>query len=338
MSLGTTLATSFLVTLVRPATWPLALAAFLLRGGWIVVVAPVVVIPSAAGVANAVAPFLTSFVFGGVSNGLIALSAGALAACLVWLVVGGFLAAGAEAEMIAIVATDEDVVGGSRSTSAPEPQARAWRIVVVRLVALTPLVLALAVGSVRIVSTTYRELTVPSDVTLPIAWRVITAAPEAVAIIIVTWLVGQVAGAVAARRVVLAGEGVSRSLVRALGWCVRHPIRTMVLEGVPLVALIAVVIPSSAAAAAAWSAIGGALRSQAGPVPAIALLILFVGLWVGGLLLIAVTSAWRNAAWTVAMAGTFGAIEGDPQGGWQAASESGTLTDLRPRGVDPDAR
>jgi hypothetical protein len=66
--------------------------------------------------------------------------------------------------------------------------------------------------------------------------------------------------------------------------------------------------------------------------------ILFVLLWTGGLLLVAVMSAWRNAAWTVALARTFGATGGDPPGEWNPAAESGTLADLRPRGVDTDAR
>jgi hypothetical protein len=251
--------------------------------------------------------------------------------------VGGLVAAAAEAEMIAIVVADEDVTGGS-PISIPAVSGRAWRIVGVRSIALTPLVLALTGGSVRIVSTSCRGLTIPTDVSLPIAVRVIAAAPEAIATVIIAWLGGQIVGVVAARRLVLAGDGVARALSQALRWPVRHPLRTLILEGVPLIALIAVAIPSAAAAAAAWTAVGGILRSAAGPIPAIGSLILFVALWSGGLLLLAVVSAWRNAAWTVAMAGTFGAIEGDPQGGWNTGSDSGTLTDLRPRGVDPDTR
>ena len=62
-----TLAGSLLVTLARPSTWVLALAAFLLRGGLLVFVIPIVVIPTPAGLADVVGPLLISFVFGGVS-------------------------------------------------------------------------------------------------------------------------------------------------------------------------------------------------------------------------------------------------------------------------------
>ena len=47
---------------------------------------------------------------------------------------------------------------------------------------------------------------------------------------------------------------------------------------------------------------------------------------------------WRAAIWTVDVAGTFGGTVHGPEGQWNAAVDSGTLADLRPRGVDPDTR
>jgi len=47
VSLGATLSGSLLAVLDRPSTWPLALAGFLIRGGWLLVVAPIVVLPTA---------------------------------------------------------------------------------------------------------------------------------------------------------------------------------------------------------------------------------------------------------------------------------------------------
>ncbi len=65
MTLGAGLVAPLLITLARPSIWPLAFVAFLLRGGIVVVLAPIVVLPSAVGLANVLAPAITSIAFGG---------------------------------------------------------------------------------------------------------------------------------------------------------------------------------------------------------------------------------------------------------------------------------
>jgi hypothetical protein len=65
-SLAASLAASLLATLSRPAWWAMALAAFLARGGILVVLLPIVTLPTVAGLANA-CPALVGFVFGGPS-------------------------------------------------------------------------------------------------------------------------------------------------------------------------------------------------------------------------------------------------------------------------------
>ena len=72
VSRGAALSGALLVTLASPATWPLALAGFLLRGGLIVVALPILVLPTPVGLGNVLAPTLTAFVFGGVSVELVA--------------------------------------------------------------------------------------------------------------------------------------------------------------------------------------------------------------------------------------------------------------------------
>ena len=52
MSRGAALSGALLVTLASPATWPLALAVFLLRGGLLVVVLPILILPTPAGSAT----------------------------------------------------------------------------------------------------------------------------------------------------------------------------------------------------------------------------------------------------------------------------------------------
>ena len=101
MTLGATLVTSLLATLAHPATWPLALAGFLLRGGIIAFLIPIFVLPTPVGLANLTGPTVVDIVLGGLSLGLLALLAIGVGALLAWIVFGGFLAATLEAELIA---------------------------------------------------------------------------------------------------------------------------------------------------------------------------------------------------------------------------------------------
>ena len=111
--MGATLAGSLLVTLARPSTWVLALAAFLIRGGLLVFVIPIVVLPTPVGLAERRrADARRVRVRRRLARRSSAVVATASSGRCVWLVGGGLLAATAEAELIRIVATDEDVTPG----------------------------------------------------------------------------------------------------------------------------------------------------------------------------------------------------------------------------------
>ena len=91
MSLGATLSGSLLAVLDRPSTWPLALAGFLIRGGWLLVVAPIVVLPTAVGLANVIAPLLEDIAFGRRVGDLVVLIVLALVVVVGWLLGGTVL-------------------------------------------------------------------------------------------------------------------------------------------------------------------------------------------------------------------------------------------------------
>jgi len=87
----------------------------------------------------------------------------------------------------------------------------------------------------------------------------------------------------------------------------RPPAVLLVLGGiglavfvVPLTGLVLVLVPSTLAATFAWSAVRVAMRSPAELIVGTLAVLLFVSLWIVGLLLIAVTAAWRAAVWSVA--------------------------------------
>ena len=113
MTPGTTLVTSLLATLAHPTTWVLALAGFLVRGGIVAFLVPILVLPTPVGLANLAGPTLVEFVFGGFSPTLVVLIAAGVGGVLAWIVFGGFLAATIEVEGIRIVAGDEDVAARS---------------------------------------------------------------------------------------------------------------------------------------------------------------------------------------------------------------------------------
>ena len=347
MTLGGALVTSLLVALARPALWMLGLAGFLVRGGVLLILAPIVVLPTAAGLANVVAPLLEDIAFGRRTAELAVLVAWVVVGLVAWLVGGGLLAGAAEAELVRRVARDDEFAGGQGwasggaaadgpSADAPGRPRAAGRILAARLLAAVPLAVALAWGATRVVAVAYRELTVPSETSTPLAVRVIGGAPEAVGALVLAWLLAEILGAVATRRIVLGGEGPLRALVGGLGAIGRRPVRTLVLALVPLAQLVVVVAAIGLAGSATWDALRAALATDDGTPARWLLLGAFVGLFVAGLVLIGVTSAWRSAVWTVDAGGTFGAGSDTPLGFLEGDAASGTLGDRRVRGLGPD--
>ncbi len=317
MSVGATLVASFLAVLDRPSTWPLALVAFLVRGGWLLVLAPIVVLPTAVGLANAVSPLLEDIAFGRPTDDLVRaitlLSAGVVA----WVVLGSLVAAIAEAEAVRRIAPEIDAYVDAAPPRVGTGRA-ALRIVAVRFAALVPFVVALAWGASRIVEVGYRELTVPSDVTVAVAWRIVAGAPEALAVIFVTWLVGEAIGALGARRVVLEGDGAGRAFRRAADRFFRAPARPVVLAVLSTATFVAALAVTGLAAGATWDALRSALAIEDVPVVVVGLLLVFVTLFAGGLVLVGLTAAWRIALWTFESVrergGTFGGGDGSRSG------------------------
>jgi hypothetical protein len=300
VSLGATLGRSLLDVLARPSTWPLALVGFLVRGGWLLIIAPVVVVPTPVGLANVIAPFLEDVAFGRRTGEVIAISVVAALLVVAWLVGGGLVAAVAEAEGVRRVAAEEDVDLPERTV--------ALRILAARLIALMPFALGIVWGAVRLVALAYRELTVPSDVAVPVVWRVLAGAPEAVVVLLLTFLGSEMLGAVASRRIVVTGQSPLSALRSGGGRLYRHLGRMLGIALATNGVLLAVLLSTGLAATAMWGALGDALDMGEASVLTTVLLIGFVAIFLGGLVLIGLACAWRAAVWTVDMAGTFGGV------------------------------
>ena len=153
-----------------------------------------------------------------------------------------------------MVADDDDLGAGGTipRPSGSRRRGRIWRIVLLRFAAYVPLALALAYGSLRLVQATYRELTLPSDVVTPIAWRVISTVPEAVIAILVTWALGETLGSLGARRIVLWGQSLDHAYFGAWADLLRRPLSTFATFALPTVVMALLVAPIILASGVAW--------------------------------------------------------------------------------------
>ena len=328
MTRGAALTGALLVTLATPATWPLALAAFLIRGGIVLVVLPIVVLPTPVGLGSAIGPALTAIALGSATTEVLVISGAAIVIVSAWVFVGGWAAAAFEAEAVRVVALDDDLAALEPGPPAPTTGRVAGRILAVRLMADIPLGLVLSWGSVRLVTVAYHELTSPLDVSTPVVLRVLRGSPEVVIAIVLAWMIGEIVGAMAARSVVLARAGVVAALRSAIGCCLRHPLSTLARFWVPTIGLAIVILPSAVATASAGAAVGAALDRPGDPLRVLGAVVTLVFLWLVGLLLASVMSAWRAAVWTmaeVAGEGTFGGSADRRPGDWRPDASSGNL-------------
>ncbi|HEX8939533.1 MAG TPA: hypothetical protein VF763_05160 [Candidatus Limnocylindrales bacterium] len=292
----------------RPDLWPLALLGFLVRGGLLLFLLPIVELPSPVGIASFVGLHVLT-IGGDPTPGLVVAAAALVLGLVGWLLLGGLLAAALEARLVRSTLAAED--------SAAEPPGPgldlAVRLLAVRLVALLPLALALGWWIVRIVDVAYRELTVPLDLATPVAVRALADAADADAAVLVTWLLAEAWGALAVRRILLDSQAIRAALVGALGDLLRRPISSLATLGLAVLGSAILVAPPLVGAWIAWSRLavaarvgvlspadlGGALPASLAEVlgPPFFLILLLVA-FLGGLALAGAASAGRSALWT----------------------------------------
>jgi hypothetical protein len=216
---------------VRPGLVAVALAGFLARGGVIPFILPFVAIPTVVGLGNFVGP--TQITASGPTARLLWLIAGLVVAVIVALAAGTLVGAIADVGLFRAAAGARGRWSGSQ----------VLRIVLIRLLALVPLGLALAWSANRIGLTVYRELVLPQDMVTPMVFRVLYETRDAVAILLATWLVGELIGGLAVRQHLRRGGSVPRAFGRAVIDLVRRPVTTIGGFALGLVALIVVLAP-----------------------------------------------------------------------------------------------
>jgi len=316
---------ALMAALGRPAWWILALAGFLVRGGIVVFFLAIVSLPSPLAISNVLAPIVTPIYFGTVEPGVVALIATAIVTLVAWLLAGTWFAAATEV----VLARDALAVAGDEGLPIA-PSGGPRRLVITRaatahLLALVPLAVAIGLGSIGILEVAYRELVNPSDAS-PIVPRVIAGAWLPVGVIVITWVVGDIVGGLAARRVVLLDESVLPAVGRAALDLVRRPVGSLVVPLGTTVVLALDLLAVLLVLTIVWSDVRDRLNQPSGDVVATTLTLLtFGGAWCLALIVTGLIASWRSVAMSfeterVAAAapsrpGTFGASAHHLSGG-----------------------
>jgi len=293
-SRAATMQAALLAALGHPTWWAAALAAFLLRGGVVLAVLPIIAVPTTADLTTMLAPTVQDVLLGGPSFGTVIggtlLLAGAMAAVYAL----GYAASWLDLALLHEASADPELeLGWSPANRS------AMAGLGVRLLAHLPTTLAAGYASMRVVQAAYAELTSPSDAGITLPARILGQVPDALALLGVAWLLGETVGALAARRVA-AGEPVRAAFGRSMRQ-VASP-RGLSTLGITTVAIAALLVPYELTVASAWRGVRAALYDGADPVVALAALALMVSTWVLGLALLGALLAWRTTAWTVQVA------------------------------------
>lgn len=338
-------AASALVVLARPDLIVIALGGFLARGGIVLVAFPIIVLPTPAGLANVFAPFVVQVYFGSVSIAALLLGAAVFLGLLIWLFAGGLVGAACDVALIGAVAREEELLG---TTSIDRDRAASGsrtiiKASVVRLVAHVPVFVVIALSALRIYQATYSELTSPFEVVTPLIVRILTDVPDAIAALVLTWILGEAAGGLAVRYLVLSGRSTAGALARGWWHLIRHPISSLGT----LVAMDAVVLAAAVAAYATatvgWGLVEATTLGPGDSLLAIGAVVALIAAWLAGLVVIGIVVAWRGVAWTaeflrltrsmdrqpatpaVEGVGTIGGSDDARPGDWSSADPSGTV-------------
>jgi len=301
----------------RPRLWAFALLAFLARGGLVALVIPMLVLPSFVGLSNTVGP--TSVTAAGPTPRLVALVAAWLGIALASIVAGTLVAAAAEVALhratvmpAAGGTTDRRVAFPSRwvasaspprdEAGSPPPRRAVRRVAVARLVLLVPVALALAAAVPGWVQVAYRELLLPTDLALPLPFRVIAGAPISALVVVVAWLLAEVIGGLAARRIALGGSSVAGALGAAAGDVARAPTSILLTLVLAIGGTLPFLVPAVVVVGVAWDRARVALVDASDGVGVIIATLILVAAWAACLGVAGVTSAWRSALWTAELA------------------------------------
>jgi hypothetical protein len=288
------LVAALLATLGHPRWWLLALAGFLVRGGVLIVLLPIIAPPTVAGLMSFLGPTAVGeLVVGGPGAPVAVVAVATALVVTAFLSIAGWLGTWFDTELVREASAGDQPGAGGQSGLG--------------MARLGPHVLtgvAFVFAAARIFSVAYREATSPGAPTTPFVIRVVQGAPEAVLVLLVAWVLAEAIGGLALRDLLLrrSAPGESRPARSAIVRGIRdlatpRGIATLLVVDV---GVIVVATPGWLAARHAWDQLR-ILLSGGADVRDLAIgLGLFVGVAFGGAVLLGVALAWRATSWTTA--------------------------------------
>jgi hypothetical protein len=293
-SWAATMQTSLLAAVARPGWWAMALAAFLLRGGIVIVLLPIIALPTTADITTILAPTIEDVLLGGPSFGTVVGGTLLIAGALVAIYALGYAGSWLDLALLREASADQELeLGWSPVKTSP------MLGLAIRLTAHLPTTLATGYATIRIVQVTYGELLSPGNTAIPLPMRVLGELPDALLVLVLAWLLGETVGGLTGRRIA-AGEPIGGAIARSLRQ-VASP-RGLATLAITTLALALLVVPFEMTVANAWQQVRSALFDGADPVLTLGALALMISTWVLGLALLGALLAWRATAWTMQVA------------------------------------
>ena len=286
------LTTAALDALGAPRLWAIGLAGFLARGGILLFALPVMVLPSIVGLTTFIGP--NSVTAAGLAPGfvrLIALTTFTIAAAVI---LGTLVGTVTERALVRATVVGHEGDAGQHTLVSDSPGLAS--LVAIRLLALVPVGLIVAVGGVRLGQVGYQELVLPSDSTAPFVIRVLLGAPEVTIALVLAWLLSELMAAVAVRLALIDRRSIPGAVGGALVWIARRPLRSLVVLTATTVGSVVVVGPALVTGTIAWLGVRTVLLGASEPGVALGSVAVFVASWLGALVLAGIAAAWRSAA------------------------------------------
>jgi hypothetical protein len=282
---------ALVAAMAHPAWWAMSLAAFLIRGGVVLVALPLFSLPTSASLTTMLAPPLEALILGRPS-----VAGVAMAVALIVLVVGLLSVIGVAGAWLDDALAREAVDDEELELDWVPQRHSALAALGVRLAAHVPTLLAAGFAVVRLSIATRDELLDPGDPAVALVARVLLRAPDALAVVALAWLVGEAVGPLAARRLGT-GERAGPALRRATGQVLgRRGLATLV---VTTSILLAIAVPFVLSVGRAWENVSASLALRLDVVTTGAALLLLASTWVLGLALLGAALAFRATAWTL---------------------------------------
>ncbi len=188
---------------------------------------------------------------------------------------------------------------GSVATGTGVRTALLWRLLVARLVTLLPLIVAFAWAARRLIDVGYQEVTVPSDTATPLVLRIALGAADALAVIVVVWLVTELVLASVTRVFVLADGRQAWPTRPAIAALLRRPLPVLAGFVIGMAVSVLVIGATIVASSIAWEWVQYLLRGGDGLEALVAVMALVL-VWLVSLALAGILSAWRSALLTAA--------------------------------------